>query len=84
MDEKEILEKVKQVFLKTFASVEESKFRIDMPPEDIEEWDSLSHMTLISELENEFNISMEIDEISEMDSVKNVVEVLKKKLGGAE
>ena len=82
MEKDKIFEKVKAAFLRTFPNTKEDSFREDMPPEDIEEWDSLSHMTLVSEIEKEFGVTMEIDEISEMDSVKNVVEVLKKKLGG--
>lgn len=82
MEEGEIREKVKKAFLTTFSNLREEDFRFDMPGEDIEEWDSLSHMSLVSELESEFGVSMEIDEISEMDSVSNVVKVLKKKLGG--
>lgn len=82
MDEEKIKQKVKEVFLRTFTNLKEEDFGFDKPAEDFDEWDSLSHMTLVSELEKEFGVSMEIDEISEMDSVRNVVEVLKKKLGG--
>lgn len=79
MNEEQIKEKVRKVFLNVFSDINE--FRFDMGSEDIKEWDSLSHMNLVSELEKEFNVSMDIDEISEMDSVKKVVEVIEKKLG---
>lgn len=80
MDE-ELKERVKKVFIRVFA-IGEDDFGIDKTHEDFENWDSLSHMNLVAELEQEFGVSMEVDEISEMDSVKNVLEVLKKKLGG--
>jgi acyl carrier protein len=81
MNEGQIKEKVRKVFLNVFSNIKEKDFRFNMGSEDIKEWDSLSHMNLVSELEKEFNVSMDIDEISEMDSVKKVVEVIEKKLG---
>ncbi len=80
MDEAAIKEKVRKVFLDVFG-MEEKKFHFGMTSEEIKEWDSLSHMNLVSGLESEFGVSMEIDEISEMDSVKKVIEVVEKKLG---
>ena len=80
MDEAAIKEKVRKVFLDVFG-MDGSKFHYGMTGDDIKEWDSLSHMNLVSELEKEFGLSMEIDDISEMDSVKKVIEVVEKKLG---
>ncbi len=80
MDGNEVKEKVRKVFQEVFNGLE--GFRFDMTSEDIKEWDSLSHMNLVSGLEKEFSFSMEIDEISEMDSVTKVIEVVEKKLGG--
>ena len=45
---------------------------------EIAEWDSIGHMTLISKLEEEFNISMETDDIVNFDSFKTGIEILKK------
>jgi acyl carrier protein len=80
MDENEVKEKVKKVFQDIFSSL--ADFRLDMTSNEIKEWDSLSHMNLVSGLEKEFGLSMEIDDISEMDSVAKVLEVVERKLGG--
>ena len=45
---------------------------------EIPEWDSIGHMTLISKLEEEFNISMETDDIVSFDSFKKGIEILNK------
>ncbi len=45
---------------------------------EIDEWDSIGHMTLISKLEEEFNISMETDDIVNFDSFKTGIDILKK------
>jgi acyl carrier protein len=80
MDENEVKEKVKKVFQDIFSSL--ADFRLDMTSNEIKEWDSLSHMNLVSGLEKEFGLSMEIDDISEMDSVAKVLEVVERNLGG--
>ena len=45
---------------------------------EIPEWDSIGHMTLISKLEEEFKISMETDDIVSFNSYKKGIEILKK------
>lgn len=44
----------------------------------IPEWDSIGHMSLISELEENFKISMETDDIVDFSSFKKGIEILKK------
>jgi len=45
---------------------------------EIPEWDSIGHMTLMSGLEEEFNISLETDDIVDFGSFKKGIEILKK------
>lgn len=47
--------------------------------ETIPEWDSITHMQLITEIEAKFDLFLEGDEIAEMTSVKNIVELIEKK-----
>ena len=42
--------------------------------EEMEEWDSLTHMELIANLESEYNIEFTVDEIMEMVSIKKIVQ----------
>tara|TARA_B100000900_G_scaffold373752_1_gene354536 strand:+ start:1347 stop:1583 length:237 start_codon:yes stop_codon:yes gene_type:complete len=44
----------------------------------IPEWDSIGHMTLISELEENFKISIETDDIVDFSSFKKGKEILLK------
>lgn len=41
------------------------------------EWDSLTHMELISTLESKLNIMMEVDDIIELDSYERGLEILR-------
>ena len=45
---------------------------------EIDEWDSIGHMSLMSALEEEFKISLETDDIIDFSSYKKGIEILKK------
>jgi len=70
-------EKYKEIFIKSL-SMDKNKFDDKIKYNDIPEWDSIGHMTLMSELEEEFKISMETDDIIEFSSYKKGMEILKK------
>ncbi len=44
----------------------------------IEAWDSVGHMSLISELEDAFDIMMDTDDIIDFSSYEKGIEILKK------
>ena len=69
--------KYKEIFIKSL-SMDKNKFDDKIKYNDIPEWDSIGHMTLMSELEEEFKISMETDDIIEFSSYKKGMEILKK------
>lgn len=69
--------KYKKAFVKSLT-LDEKKINDDLKYNDIPEWDSIGHMTLISELESEFGISMETDDIIDFSSYKKGKEILKK------
>lgn len=50
----------------------------DLSYQSIAEWDSVSHIYLITELEAAFNIIIDTDEVLEMSSVEKVKETLRK------
>jgi acyl carrier protein len=46
--------------------------------QSIPEWDSISHMILISQIEDDFEISIETDDVIDMSSVAKAKEILSK------
>ena len=74
MDNKE---KYKEIFTKSL-SIDEKKFNDKIKYNDIPEWDSIGHMTLMSGLEETFKISMDTDDVIEFSSYKKGIEILKK------
>ena len=71
------VDKYRNVFLKTL-SIDASKLNDKLKYNDIPEWDSIGHMTLISGLEDEFKISIETDDIVDFSSFEKGKEILKK------
>ena len=69
--------KYKEVFIKSL-SISEDKFNDKLKYNDISEWDSIGHMTLMSGLEEEFKISIETDDIVDFSSFEKGKEILKK------
>ena len=71
------IEKYKSTF-KTSLGIEDDKFNENINYNEIEEWDSIGHMTLVAALEEEFKISIETDDIVDFSSFKKGIEILKK------
>ena len=59
-------------------NVEANKINENLKYNEIEEWDSIAHMTLIAGLEEEFKITFETDDIIDFSSFKKGIEILKK------
>jgi acyl carrier protein len=59
-------------------SVSKEKINKELKYNDIPEWDSIGHMTLISSLEENFDISFETDDIIDFSSYKKGIEILSK------
>lgn len=60
------LEKYTEVFTKLFEIREDEAKKLKY--QDIDAWDSVGHMTLISELEEAFGIDMDADDIIDFES----------------
>ena len=74
MDNKQ---KYQEIFVKSL-SIKENQFSNELKYNEIPEWDSIGHMTLISGLEEGFGISIETDDIIDFSSVKEGEEILGK------
>ena len=59
-------------------SVSKEKINKELEYNDIPEWDSIGHMTLISSLEENFDISFETDDIIDSSSYNKGIEILSK------
>ena len=71
------LEKYKNAFVSSL-SIDSSALKDSLKYNEIPEWDSIGHMSLISALEDEFKITIETDDIVDLSSFKKGIEILKK------
>ncbi len=70
------IEKYKQAFVDTFG-IEVEKLD-GLKYQDINEWDSVGHMNLMTVLEDTFEIEMDIDDITDFSSFTVGQEILRK------
>lgn len=71
------LEKYVGIFTELFGIGENET--VNLHYQDIEAWDSVGHMTLISEIEDRFELDMEADDIIDFESFETGKEILSKK-----
>jgi acyl carrier protein len=63
---------------KKSLNISDDKLSDGLKYNEIEEWDSIGHMSLVSALEEEYKISFETDDIIDFSSFKKGIEILKK------
>ncbi len=71
------LEKYNNVFTEIFG-VDASALNEGFTFSEIGAWDSMTHMTLITELEDAFDVMFETDDIIHYGSYLNGIEILKR------
>ena len=76
MTKQEIFEKLNEVFSDVFD--EDITVTADTTAADIEDWDSLTHITLISEVEDTFDIKFSMKEVLNMKNVGEMVDIIAK------
>lgn len=70
-------EKYQQIFEEIF-DVDSSELNEGFNFKDISNWDSFTHLTLISELESTFEVMFESDDILHFGGYMNGMEILKR------
>ena len=80
MKKEEITGKLKSVFQKV---LDENDIPItrEMTAQDIEKWDSLRHIQLISEVEKDFGIKFKLREVVSMKNVGDLIDLIDAKQG---
>jgi acyl carrier protein len=79
MEKLDIIEKLATIFRTVFKK-ESLIITEDLTANDVEGWDSLTHMLLIAEIENIFSIKFKLKELNKMKNVGDMVEIISSKL----
>ena len=79
MENTEILKQMQDIFFDVLDN-DEIVLTEDTTADDIEEWDSLSHIQLVAGIENHFNIKLTSKEIMECANVGDMADCIRRKL----
>lgn len=79
MTKNEITEELQEIFRDVFDDEDIVLFD-EMTSDDVEDWDSLSHINLISDIEAKFEITFTTDEIVGTKNVGEFIRVIEGKL----
>lgn len=79
MEKNEVLKQVENVFRLVFDD-EQLEITMDTIADDVEEWDSLSHIQLVVSLEKQFKVKFTSREIIGLQNVGEMVDIIVSKL----
>ena len=79
MTEEEIFRRVTEVF-RDLLDNDSILLQRGTTANDIEEWDSLAHISLIVAVEKEFNVKFDIFELKSLGNVGEMVDLIKLKI----
>lgn len=80
MEKNEIIEKLTIVFHEVFND-NTIVLRDDMTAADVENWDSLTHMMMITKVEEVFDIRFKLKELNKLKNVGDLCETIVGKVG---
>lgn len=79
MTREEVMSKVQDIFRDVFD--DDSLIIVDSTnSEDIEDWDSLEHISLVVSMEKEFDMKFDIKEVGKLANVGEMVDLIVSKL----
>ena len=79
MERNEIVEKLTAVFQEVFSD-SSLVLNDDMKANDVEKWDSLTHMLMISTVEERFGVKFKLKELNKLKKVGDIIAILSEKL----
>ena len=75
-----VKEKLQYIFREVFED-DDIILQEDMTAEDIEDWDSLTHIQLIENIEVEFGITFTLQEVTKLNNIGEFIDLTEQKVG---
>lgn len=79
MEKEEMVGRLKPIFRNILAD-ESLELTDELSAANVSNWDSLSHMLLITEVENEFAIKFKLKDLNKMKNVGDMMALIQSKL----
>ena len=77
MSKEEILNRLQTIFQNVFD--EDVSINEETKPSDIDGWDSLTQIVLLSAIQNNFDIDISMDEAIMIDGVASIIKIIESK-----
>ncbi|EGN55586.1 hypothetical protein PRBRB14_00120 [Hallella multisaccharivorax DSM 17128] len=78
MDREEVRSRLSGIF-ETVLDKQDLKLTDNMTTDDIDNWDSLTNMTIISEIERQWQIKLKLRDIIKMKNIGDMIDTIVKK-----
>ncbi len=79
MEKGEVSGKVRQIVVSVLKH-EKFEMREDLTAADVDGWDSLTHMTIITEIEEAFGIKFKLKELNKLKNMGSLIDLIQSKL----
>jgi acyl carrier protein len=73
------MQKINQILIKVL-NLKSDQITDDLSIENVESWDSLTHMDLITSLEEEYGFELSMDEIIQMTNLLSIRRIIQEKI----
>jgi len=79
MDRKEIIERIR-IILVSVLNHEDFEVKEDLRASEVQGWDSLSHMMIITGIEDDFKIRFKLRELNKLENLKSLIDLVQSKV----
>jgi acyl carrier protein len=79
MERNEIIERVKNILI-SVLNHDRFEMKDELSAPEVEGWDSLSHMTIITAIEENFKVTFKLKELNKLKNMGTLIELIQSKL----
>jgi acyl carrier protein len=75
MERNEIKNEVKKIFVSVLKN-NNFEIRDELTANDVDGWDSLSHMVIVTEVEKKFDIKFKLKDLNKLNNIGNLIDLV--------
>ncbi|MES1219660.1 MAG: acyl carrier protein [Bacteroidota bacterium] len=79
MEKEEITEKIRKILVASLGH-ENFEMKENLSSADVDGWDSLTHMIIITEIEKEFKVNFKLKELGKLNNLGSLISLISSKL----
>jgi acyl carrier protein len=79
MERNEIVDKLKKIIV-TVVKHENFEMKDELSAPDVDGWDSLTHMVIITEIEKEFKVHFKLKELNKLNNLGSLINLIHSKI----